>query len=107
MAFNTRPVCTRSPGADCATLFAEPFRHDLTASTGIVGGGCAAYGIYLARDGWIAVATGVTVPHRSRACTARGRPELRRAAHAPPGESGIRVAELGRGARPPSCPEHA
>jgi crotonobetainyl-CoA:carnitine CoA-transferase CaiB-like acyl-CoA transferase len=42
--------------ADCATLFAEPFRHGLTAPTGLLGGGCAAYGIYPARDGWIAVA---------------------------------------------------
>jgi len=42
--------------ADCATLFAAPFRHGLTVPTGLLGGGCAAYGIYPARDGWVAVA---------------------------------------------------
>jgi alpha-methylacyl-CoA racemase len=42
--------------ADCATLFAKPFRHGLTAPTGLLGGGWAAYGIYPARDGWVAVA---------------------------------------------------
>jgi len=42
--------------ADCATLFAEPLRHGLTASAGLLGGGCPAYGIYPARDGWVAVA---------------------------------------------------
>jgi crotonobetainyl-CoA:carnitine CoA-transferase CaiB-like acyl-CoA transferase len=42
--------------ADCASLFAEPLRHGLTAPAGVLGGGCAAYGIYPARDGWVAVA---------------------------------------------------
>jgi alpha-methylacyl-CoA racemase len=42
--------------ADCATLFAEPLRHGLTAPDGLLGGACAAYGIYPARDGWVAVA---------------------------------------------------
>jgi alpha-methylacyl-CoA racemase len=42
--------------AECATLFAEPLRHGLTSSTGLLGGACAAYAIYPARDGWIAVA---------------------------------------------------
>lgn len=42
--------------ADCAKLFAEPLRHGLTASTGLLGGACAAYGVYPARDGWVAVA---------------------------------------------------
>jgi crotonobetainyl-CoA:carnitine CoA-transferase CaiB-like acyl-CoA transferase len=42
--------------ADCAKLFAEPLRHGLTASTGLLGGACAAYGIYAARDGWVTVA---------------------------------------------------
>lgn len=42
--------------SDCAKLFAEPLRHGLTASTGLLGGACAAYGIYRARDGWVTVA---------------------------------------------------
>lgn len=42
--------------ADCADLFAAPLRHGLTAETGILGGRCAAYNIYPARDGWVAVA---------------------------------------------------
>jgi alpha-methylacyl-CoA racemase len=41
---------------DCAKLFAEPLRHGLTAPTGVLGGACAAYGIYAARDGWLVVA---------------------------------------------------
>ena len=42
--------------ADCADLFATPLRHGLTAGTGILGGHYAAYNIYPARDGWVAVA---------------------------------------------------
>jgi crotonobetainyl-CoA:carnitine CoA-transferase CaiB-like acyl-CoA transferase len=42
--------------ADCAKLFAEPLRHGLTSSTGLLGGACAAYGIYPTRDGWVTVA---------------------------------------------------
>jgi len=42
--------------ADCAMLFAEPLRHGLTAPTGVLGGACAAYGIYETRDGWVTVA---------------------------------------------------
>lgn len=42
--------------SDCATFFAEPLRHGLTAPAGLLGGACAAYGIYGARDGWVAVA---------------------------------------------------
>jgi alpha-methylacyl-CoA racemase len=42
--------------ADCAKLFAEPLRHGLTAPTGLLGGACAAYGIYPAREGWVTVA---------------------------------------------------
>jgi alpha-methylacyl-CoA racemase len=42
--------------ADCADLFGAPLRHGLTAETGILGGHCAAYSIYPARDGWVAVA---------------------------------------------------
>ena len=42
--------------ADCADLFAAPLRHGLTGETGILGGQYAAYSIYPARDGWVAVA---------------------------------------------------
>ena len=42
--------------ADSATLFAQPLRHGLTTPTGLLGGGCAAYATYPAREGWIAVA---------------------------------------------------
>jgi alpha-methylacyl-CoA racemase len=42
--------------AGCARLFAGPLRHGLTAPTGVLGGACAAYGIYPAREGWVAVA---------------------------------------------------
>ena len=42
--------------SDCAKLFAEPLRHGLTAPEGVLGGACAAYGIYAARDGWVAIA---------------------------------------------------
>jgi len=42
--------------ADCAKLFAEPLRHGLTAPSGVLGGACAAYGIYEVRDGWVTVA---------------------------------------------------
>jgi crotonobetainyl-CoA:carnitine CoA-transferase CaiB-like acyl-CoA transferase len=47
--------------ADCARLFAEPFRHRLTAPTGPLGGTDAAYNLYPARDGWVAV--GALEPH--------------------------------------------
>lgn len=42
--------------AECAALFAAPLTHGLTAETGILGGHFAAYNIYPARDGWVAVA---------------------------------------------------
>lgn len=42
--------------SDAAAVFAEPLRHGLTASAGWLGGGTPAYGIYPARNGWIAVA---------------------------------------------------
>lgn len=42
--------------ADSAVLFAQPLRHGLTSPSGLLGGGCAAYATYRARDGWVAVA---------------------------------------------------
>ena len=41
---------------DAASDFAQPYVHGLTAPHGELGGGLAAYGIYAAQDGWIAVA---------------------------------------------------
>ena len=42
--------------ADCARLFAEPVRHGLSESTGLLGGADAAYNLYPTRDGWVAIA---------------------------------------------------
>jgi crotonobetainyl-CoA:carnitine CoA-transferase CaiB-like acyl-CoA transferase len=42
--------------SDAAAMFAAPLRHGLTMSAGWLGGGTPAYGIYPARDGWIALA---------------------------------------------------
>ena len=42
--------------AECASLFALPIQHGLTSSTGALGGAGAAYNIYPAREGWVAVA---------------------------------------------------
>jgi crotonobetainyl-CoA:carnitine CoA-transferase CaiB-like acyl-CoA transferase len=41
---------------DAAADFARPYRYGLTREGGPLGGGLPAYGIYAARDGWIAVA---------------------------------------------------
>ncbi len=40
----------------CARLFGEPVRHELTGPAGPLGGSHAAYNIYPAREGWVAVA---------------------------------------------------
>jgi alpha-methylacyl-CoA racemase len=53
--------------ADGAALFAQPLRHGLTSSSGLLGGGCAAYRMYPAREGWIAVAA--LEPHFRAALT--------------------------------------
>ncbi len=42
--------------AEAAALFAAPLRHGLTASGGMLGGGFPLYGLYPAREGWIALA---------------------------------------------------
>jgi alpha-methylacyl-CoA racemase len=42
--------------ADVAMAFAAPLRHGVTAADGFLGGGFAGYGLYRAREGWIAVA---------------------------------------------------
>jgi crotonobetainyl-CoA:carnitine CoA-transferase CaiB-like acyl-CoA transferase len=42
--------------ADVAAAFAAPLRHGLTAADEFLGGGFAGYGLYRAREGWIAVA---------------------------------------------------
>jgi alpha-methylacyl-CoA racemase len=41
---------------EAADALAEPLRAGLTAPGGLLGGGFAGYGLYEARDGWIAVA---------------------------------------------------
>lgn len=47
--------------AAAATMFAEPWRHGLTAAGGALGGGFAGYNLYATRDGWLAV--GALEPH--------------------------------------------
>jgi len=42
--------------ADVAQEFAAPLRHGLTTPGGVLGGGLPLYGLYRAKDGWIAVA---------------------------------------------------
>ena len=42
--------------ADAAAAFAPPVRHGLTTASGWLGGGVAAYNVYGAADGWVAVA---------------------------------------------------
>ena len=41
---------------DVARDFAAPYVHGLTQDGGVLGGGLPAYGIYPAREGWVAVA---------------------------------------------------
>ena len=48
--------CVEVALADVAAAFAAPLRHGLTAADGSLGGGFAGYGLYRAREGWIAVA---------------------------------------------------
>jgi crotonobetainyl-CoA:carnitine CoA-transferase CaiB-like acyl-CoA transferase len=43
--------------SDAAATFAAPLRHGLTAPGALLGGGFAGYGLYPAREGWIALAT--------------------------------------------------
>jgi alpha-methylacyl-CoA racemase len=42
--------------SQAAAAFAAPLRHGLTTPDGWLGGGAAAYNLYAAREGWIAVA---------------------------------------------------
>jgi alpha-methylacyl-CoA racemase len=42
--------------SQAAVAFAAPRRHGLTTGNGWLGGGAAAYNLYAARDGWVAVA---------------------------------------------------
>ena len=41
---------------EAAADFGRPLRFGITAAGGVLGGGFAGYGIYRARDGWVAVA---------------------------------------------------
>ncbi|MBA3331318.1 MAG: CoA transferase [Actinobacteria bacterium] len=47
--------------AEAADSFAAPLRHGLTAPGGVLGGGLPVYGLYRAREGWIAL--GALEPH--------------------------------------------
>jgi len=47
--------------AEAADCFAAPLRHGLTAAGGVLGGGLPLYGLYRAREGWIAL--GALEPH--------------------------------------------
>jgi crotonobetainyl-CoA:carnitine CoA-transferase CaiB-like acyl-CoA transferase len=42
--------------SEAAAVFASPVRHGLTTASGWLGGGTAAYNVYRAMDGWVAVA---------------------------------------------------
>ncbi len=42
--------------SDAAAAFVGPWQHGLTAAGGLVGGGLAAYGLYEAEGGWLALA---------------------------------------------------
>ncbi|HEX8242861.1 MAG TPA: CoA transferase, partial [Longimicrobium sp.] len=42
--------------AEVAEAFAAPLRHGLTTAGGVLGGGSALYGLYRAKEGWIALA---------------------------------------------------
>ncbi|MBV9774191.1 MAG: CoA transferase [Gemmatimonadetes bacterium] len=42
--------------ADAAEAMAAPLRHGLTAPGGVLGGGLPTYGLYAAREGWVALA---------------------------------------------------
>ena len=42
--------------ADAAAAFSAPLLHGLTAEGGVLGGGYPLYGLYRARDGWVALA---------------------------------------------------
>ena len=52
------------PLADAAEFLARPLRHGLTRAGALLGGGLAAYNLFEARDGWIAVAA--LEPHFAR-----------------------------------------
>ncbi|HET9030556.1 MAG TPA: CoA transferase [Candidatus Aquilonibacter sp.] len=41
---------------ECARDFAQPYAHGMTRPDGSLGGALPAYGLYEARDGWVAVA---------------------------------------------------
>lgn len=76
--------------AEAAAELAAPLRHGLTSPGGILGGGLPAYGVYRAREGWVAVAA--LEPHfAQRLRDALGVPEL--SAEALTGALLVRTAE--------------
>lgn len=42
--------------SEAATAFAQPLKHGLTRSNGLLGGSLPGYNLYQAKDGWVAVA---------------------------------------------------
>ena len=63
--------------SDAAAAFVGPWEHGLTAAGGLVGGGLAAYGLYEADGGWLALAA--IEPHfQERLRDELGLPELAR-----------------------------
>ncbi|HEU0298699.1 MAG TPA: CoA transferase [Longimicrobium sp.] len=72
---------------EAAEVFAAPLRHGLTHPGGLLGGGAEIYGLYRAREGWVAVAA--LEPHfRQRLAEALGLDALSR--------PGLEAAFLGR-----------
>lgn len=63
--------------AEAAAAFTAPLRHGLTAPGGLLGGGTEVYGLYPAREGWIAVAA-LEPRFRQRLAEALGLEELSR-----------------------------
>jgi alpha-methylacyl-CoA racemase len=64
---------------EAAEVFAAPLRHGLTRPGGLLGGGAEIYGLYRAREGWVAVAA-LEPQFRRRLAEALGLDGLSRAA---------------------------
>lgn len=69
--------CVAVSAEEAASAFAAPLRHGLTVPGGPLGGGAEVYGLYRAREGWIAVAA-LEPRFRRRLAEALGLGELSR-----------------------------
>jgi crotonobetainyl-CoA:carnitine CoA-transferase CaiB-like acyl-CoA transferase len=49
-------AAAQAPLAEAAAALSQPLREGLTRPGALLGGGFAAYNLYAARDGWVAVA---------------------------------------------------